>query len=314
VTAVINVIADSATSTVLSAQDLNAATVAKEWTVIATLGTFVAITFGLMLWVHYLDWKVKSSIEIAGSSKSKLSMQGKVSKKRPLSSRGFQSAGDKEIALIEESLPSVLSYRTFMERFLAEIRRHHRWLEVLFNFSARCPRSLRVLSLAIQVISMLFMQSVIYVVTNPDDGSCSAYTSQSECQLPKSSFGTASNKCQWNMADRSCSFIEPSEDITIVIFVAILSAALSTPIAVAEGIIIQNYLAAATSSKPDDSDEGSANTKSFFFVKKNEVADRFTILAKLNLVQMIAAQKRYREQLTADQRKEFDGAPLSYTI
>jgi hypothetical protein len=113
------------------------------------------------------------------------------------------------------------------------------------------------------------------------------------------------------MADRSCSFIEPSEDITIVIFVAILSAALSTPIAVAEGIIIQNYLAAATSSKPDDSDEGSANTKSFFFVKKNEVADRFTILAKLNLVQMIAAQKRYREQLTADQRKEFDGAPLS---
>eukprot|EP01036_Dinobryon_divergens_P024404 gene24404-32851_t len=283
VTAVINTIADSATSTVLSAQDLNAETVAKEWTVIATLGTFVAITLGLMLWVHYLDWK-----------------------ERPVSSRGFQSAGDKELALIEDSLPSVLSYRTFMERFLAEIRRHHRWLEVLFNFSASFPRSLRVLSLAVQVISMLFVQSVIYNVTNPDDGSCSTYRSRSECQLPKSSFGTASNKCQWNMADRSCSFIEPSEDITIVIFVAILSAALSTPIAVAEGIIIQNYLAAATSSKQDDSDELSATTKSFFFVMKDEGTERFIIDAKLNLVQMIAAQKRYREQLTADQRKEFD--------
>ena len=313
VTAVIATIADSATSTVLSAQDLNAATVAKEWTVIATLGTLVALTLGVMLWVHYLDWKVKSSIQLAGSSKSKLSVQEKLRKKRPLSSRGFQSAGDKEIALIEDSLPSVLSYRTFMERFLAEIRRHHRWLEVIFNFSASCPRSLRVLSLAVQVISMLFVQSVIYDVTNPDDGSCSTYTSRSECQLPKSSFGTASNKCQWNMADRSCSFIEPSEDITIVIFVAILSAALSTPIAIAEGIIIQNYLAAATVSKQSDSDgdEGSAKSKSFFFVKKDEGTQRFTFLAKLNLAQMIAAQKGYREQLTADRRKEFDGAPSS---
>jgi len=307
VTAVLTTIADSFTTTVFSAEDLNAEQVAKEWTVIATLGTFVVITLGVMMWVHYLDWKVKSSIQVADSSTLKVPMQEKRrTTKQSQSSKAIQAAVGKEVALIVDSLPSVLSYRTFMERFLAELRRHHRWFEVVCHFSASCPRSLRVLSLAVQVVSMLFVQSVIYNVTNPDDGSCSTYTSPSECQLPKSSFGTSGNKCQWSRAESSCSFVDPSEDITVVIFVAILSAALSTPIAIAEGIIIQRFLAATTLVPQDDSDEGNTKRKSFFF-NEDEDAQRITVLAKASLAQLLSARMSYREKLTAVERKEFDG-------
>ena len=52
-----------------------------------------------------------------------------------------------------------------------------------------------------------------------------SYTSQSEYQLPKSSFGISGNKCQWNEAESSYRIIDPSEDVVVAIFVAILSAA-----------------------------------------------------------------------------------------
>eukprot|EP01036_Dinobryon_divergens_P022213 gene22213-30453_t len=274
VTAVISTIADSVVTTVFSAQDLSAEAVAKDWVVLATIGTFIVITLGFMMWTHYLDWKVNSCPQITHYKNSTLLLQqDKGYKKKNLSSKeGVESLVDRELALIEGSLPSVLSCKTFAEKFWVELRRHHRWFEVIFHFSPSCPRSLRVLSLALKIISMLFVQSIIYNVTNPDDGSCATYKTKAQCVIPKSSFGTGGNQCQWQSSDRSCSFIEPSEDITIVIFVAIVSAVIITPIA------IQNA--------EDD--------------------QKFSLLAKDNMKHLIASKNSYRRTLTASKRKEFD--------
>jgi hypothetical protein len=127
-----------------------------------------------------------------------------------------------------------------------------------------------------------------------------------DCALSRPSIGTGGSKCKWSPRDGSCSFIEPSEDITIVIFIAILSAVISTPIAIAEGIIIHNYLAAATRGN-SNSDSPNSDRQSFFF-QQNVDDQKFSILAKKNMNELIAAKNSYREALTTSQRRaDFDG-------
>jgi hypothetical protein len=316
VTAVLATITDSAEKTVLSVTDLNAAVIAKEWTVLATIGTFIAVTIGFMFLGHYLDRKIHHRTQIADHTRSKLGLLPSGTHRRHLSpSRSIHATTiDKGIARLEESLPAVLSNKSFMERFLAEIRRHHRWFEAIFHFSPSFPRSLRILSLATHIIIMLFVQSIIYNVRNPDDGSCATYRSKAACQQPKSSFGSGGSQCKWSASGGSCSFIEPSEDITIVIFVAILSAVLSTPIAILEGFIIRSILAAPTFHEEDynGNDDDTTERLSVFSFKKAGTGEKFSALAKIDLARMIAAQKSYRESLDTKQRNEFDGNLIDF--
>ena len=315
VTAVTSAIIDSATKTVLSAADLNAAVIAKEWTVLATLGTFIVIAIGLMIWGNYLDRQVNFRTQMV---KSKLDAVDKDVRRRrllsPTSSRSIDATIEKEIVRLEDSLPAVLSSKSFMRRFLAEIRRHHRWFQVLFRYSPSFPRSLRVLSLATNIIIMLFVQSIIYNVSNPDDGSCATYRSQAACQQPRSSFGSGGSKCKWTPSDSSCSFIEPTEDITVVIFVAILSAVLTTPFAILEGVIIQKILAAPTThgDVQHGNDEKRSKAFSLFSWKRSEDDEKYSALAKIDLARMIASLKRFRESIPDSQRRDFDGLKLYF--
>ena len=311
VTAVTSTIIDSAKRTVLSAADLNAAVIAKEWTVLATLSTFIFVSICLMIWGHYLDRQVNFRTQVV---KSKLDAVGKDIHRRkflsPKSSRSVDATIEKEIVRLEDSLPAVLgSSKSFMSRFLVEIRRHHRWFEALFRYSPSFPRSLRVLSLATHIIILLFVQSIIYNVSNPDDGSCATYRSKAACQQPQSSFGSGGSKCKWSPSDSSCTFIEPTEDITIVLFVAILSAVFSTPFAILEGIIIQKILAAPTSNDdaPRIDDEKRSTKFSLFSWKRSEEDEKYSALAKEDLARMLASQQRFREILPPSQRKDFDG-------
>ena len=314
VTAVLTTITDSAEKTVLSVTDLNAAVIEEEWTVLATIGTFMAITIGFIFLGHYLDRKIHHRTQIAEHTKSKLGLFDKGTHRRQLlpsvSSRSTDATAiDKEIARLEESLPAVLSNKSFMEKFLVEIRRHHRWFEAIFHFSPSFPRSLRILSLATHVIIMLFVQSIIYNVSNPDDGSCVTYRSKAACQLPKSSFGSGGSQCKWSAGDSSCSFIEPTEDITVIIFVAILSAVFSTPFAIREGWIIRRILAAPTFHKVvhNGNDDDSIEKASIFSFRKAGTDEKFPALARVEHARMIASQRSYRESLTTKQRNEFDG-------
>jgi hypothetical protein len=101
------------------------------------------------------------------------------------------------------------------------------------------------MALSSNIILMLFVQSMTYNLTNPDDGYCEMLESQQDCQQPKSSFGTGGNKCLWT--DRSCHFIQPSTDLTVILFVACFSALVTTPISLALNWLIFRVLAAPTS-------------------------------------------------------------------
>jgi hypothetical protein len=163
------------------------------------------------------------------------------------------------LKIAEEALPQVLSSRSYAAKYKDELKRHHRWVAVFFHFTKKFPRVLRILALATNIITMLFIQSITYNLTHGDDGSCERLHSEEACLEPVSSFSTGSSKCYWIPQDRSdmssysayryggsCKFVQPDSDFTIIIFVAIFSAVVSTPIAFTADWIIQNILCAPT--------------------------------------------------------------------
>jgi hypothetical protein len=156
-----------------------------------------------------------------------------------------------EMNEIEQSLPNVLRSKPFAERFKEEVKNYHRWIGVVYYYCDSFPRVLRIMSLATNVIAMLFVQSITYSLTNPDDGSCEALTRKNTCLTELSPFGTGDTKCYWEHGFRrgSCHFNQPANNIKIVLFVAILAAIISTPIALSADWVIMNILAARTKRK-----------------------------------------------------------------
>jgi hypothetical protein len=151
------------------------------------------------------------------------------------------------LKIAEEALPQVLSSKTFFAKYKDELKRHHRWAGVFFHFTKKFPRALRVLALATNIITMLFIQSITYNLTNGDDGSCERLHDEASCLEPSSSFSAGSSKCYWiPQADGTgtCKFVQPDSDLSVIIFVAIFSAVMSTPIAFTVDWIIHHILSA----------------------------------------------------------------------
>jgi hypothetical protein len=100
--------------------------------------------------------------------------------------------------LADEALPSVLlTSKSLTSKIADEIKRHHRWLGVVYYFSKRFPRVLRVVSLATNIIVMLFIQSITYNLTNGDDGSCERLQDEVDCLAPRSAYATGASRCYW---------------------------------------------------------------------------------------------------------------------
>ena len=116
-----------------------------------------------------------------------------------------------------------------MSKIWLENKLHHKLVGVIFHYSPSFPRALRVLSLSTNVIPMLFIQSLTYSVTQEDSTACTRLTSIADCLQPKSAFDSSENKSFWTGSD--CVYIHPSDRTKVVIFVAIFSALVSTPIA-----------------------------------------------------------------------------------
>jgi hypothetical protein len=156
------------------------------------------------------------------------------------------------LKIVEDALPQVLSSKSFVSKYKHELKRHHRWVGVVFHFTKKFPRALRVLALASNMIIMLFIQSLTYNLMQGDDGSCALLKTEVTCLEPSSAFATGSSKCYWLPAgdDDSlatsgfCLFVEPDNDFTLIVFVAIFSAVISTPIAFTIDWAIQHVLAA----------------------------------------------------------------------
>jgi hypothetical protein len=267
---------ESFTSTLLTADDLSAGTLTQGWRALATLGALAgAIVVGL-LWSHHADFKMKKvgpaeeSVEAQKAPESLSAVKAGALEKRKagggrkvrLNTRAKKALVNAELAIVEDSLPRALSSRTFSDRFLEEVKQHHRWFGIVFYYSDSFPRVLRVMSLATNAIVMLFIQSITYNLTNPDDGSCALLKSEAQCLQPQSPFATGESMCAWvtdsaapsSSSQGSCVYIQPDGSVRIILFVAIFCAIVTTPIALAADWVMQHILSAPTLQEPTAAD------------------------------------------------------------
>jgi len=227
-----------------------------------------------------------------------------------------------ELELVENSLPQALSSKSFTDRCIDEIKHHHRWLGIIFYFAEDFPRMLRVSSLATNMIIMLFMQSLTYNLTNPDDGTCESFKNSAACEAARSPYSTGDSKCAWVSYTEECRFIEPSDQIKVVLFVAIFCAIISTPIALLVDWILLHIIAAPTLEQidsettslfdtkqmssiviPADIDTSSASQKLIGITTKHK--HDLSILSSFQ--KLLTEIQVYRSKLNQSERSEFDG-------
>jgi hypothetical protein len=249
-------VASGIKSTIISAKDLNSDVFGKDVTVFVTmlvLAVLIVFFIGISQHLDYEDeLRDKESIVVDETMSIKLIPKLRSNAQRRL----VRTVTNQELAMIEESLPSIFSSQKFAVKLTNEMKQNHKWFGVIFHRSKVYPRVLRAIALCTNIIVMLFVQSVTYNLTNPDDGSCEILASQEACQEPKSPFGTGGNKCLWMQEgsvseEGSCHFIQPSTDLTVILFVACFSALVSTPISLALNWLIFRVLVAPTS-KPSN--------------------------------------------------------------
>jgi len=149
-----------------------------------------------------------------------------------------------EHSILDDALPDVFRSNTYIEKLTAELKRHHRWLNILYFYSDVYPRALRVLSLATNIITTIFFIAITYSIANPDDNNCSSYSNKDECLVPKSNFHTGQPQCRWDNNATRCSFVQPSVLIRVILFVVIFAVMLAIPINIVTNYLIQYVLAA----------------------------------------------------------------------
>ena len=273
-------------TTVNTATDLNASMVRKGWQAVVTLSILAAFFLSAIFLANYIDEQEKSKekkqidmkkhvdqiaqrgnrgfMQRFSSSLNILHRESSTVAPLPSHEHSFQPRKNRHLEnrfmeMAEEALPNVLiSSRSLTRRIMEEMKRHHRWLGVIYYFSKKFPRVLRLVSLATNIIVMLFIQSLTYDLTKGDDGSCESFKTEESCLAPKSQYSTSMSRCYWTDSSDSatsgmgyCRFIQPDSSFEVVIFVAIFSALLSSPIAVLADYLIEHVLSLPTRTNTD---------------------------------------------------------------
>jgi hypothetical protein len=169
------------------------------------------------------------------------------------------------------------------------------------------------------------MQSLTYNLTNPDDGTCESFKNSATCEAARSPYSTGDSKCAWVSYTEECRFIEPSEQIKVVLFVAIFCAIISTPIALLVDWILLHIIAAPTLQKID------SETTSLFDMRQmssiiipTDSTNNDTFSTSQKLIGIVTKQKQdlsilssfqmllteiqvYRSKLDQSEKSEFDG-------
>jgi hypothetical protein len=149
-----------------SVDDLNAKTVQSNMQVLITVGTLGILFVVGILAAHRLDVK-DTRLHAVENSVLNFIDNSAASKRAKRQRNNRLQIKDPTVLSIESALP--LAYRStpFLSRFMAENKKFHRWIGVVFHYSPYFSRALRVMSLATAVITMLFMQALMYNISQP---------------------------------------------------------------------------------------------------------------------------------------------------
>jgi len=346
-------------STWKSASDLSTSDTKNNWRVLVTIGSIGVCGVFFMVWGWWTDTTSadeekraeeqrkkdeKAEKGVENSIKKRLNRQNvswervlrpqkSISPVKPQSIKAM-SARDRtksfvtlpEEKTVEAALPAVLKPFPLWKKYIVEARVYHRWAGVILHTSSRFPRPLRVLSLMMNILIMLFIEAMTYNIADPNDGSCETYNTESECLTEMSSLADHEPKCYWDNDNSSCHFREIDGEFYRVVTVAVIAAVVGTPCALAIEALISNVLAARTidESEIKKSLQRQLNCNKSPIVRPTKVANEHPSAAKksVQLLQIIEEAygctidedyqslrnelQNHRQSLSPGERNEFD--------
>jgi hypothetical protein len=244
-----------------------------------------------------------SSMLFQSSSQGKMKPQRRPFRNLP----NHHVIGLQEEKRIEESLPLVLRPVPLLDKCKNEIKMYHRWLGVYFRYSPSYSRPLRVLSLWINIVTLLFIQSVLYNMSDPDDGSCEKQETMDDCLRLKSSL-SKSSRCVWEQQSGhqdQCAFRAIDHDFNRVLIIAMLSGILSSPFSVFFQSLILFVLSAET--QPQERNERSEGQSLSFRWKKDRVCqDILSRTLQQDFGLLLQKVRLYRDVLLPEEKEEFE--------
>jgi hypothetical protein len=335
-------------ATVVSASSLNANMIEKGWQAMVTIATLfgaILVAMGFSLYADKQNQRIEISenqtkskaLSLAAKLQPSISFKMRAPPSMERKERARTDANNQVLQLAEESLPQILGSKSFVAKMKVELKRHHRWFGVVYHYSNKLSRLLRVVSLANNIIIMLFVQSLTYDLTNGNDGTCETLKTETACLEPRSAYSTGQSKCYWEptaVEDQGkCGYIQPDNSVEVILFVAIFSALITTPFALLADRVIVHVLAAPTLSAKSSVKqlkvmdvkalEGASSIVPRTDLKlkmkeskqKEELEKRSLTLAVKKFESLTAELKKYKELLTdPKERKEFEGEKNCFRI
>jgi hypothetical protein len=341
-------------STWESAPSLSSGDVSGSWVVLVTLGGLGGFFVLMMAFGIHRDVFEKRSLlapvvpfppgEINQSEQGRrshsrfmISLYYDVNHVHPTEST---VAVNPDLQLLEESLPSIYKSNSLWSKFKEEMRVYHRWLGIIFHYTPEFPRSMRVLSLFSSIVIMLFVQSVTYNISDPDDGSCEDCDSESRCLSMRSTLNSRQARCYWESASAltdstpesdvsgSCHFRQIAGDMTRVFIVALISAIVSAPFALIVQYLIVNVLSRETiyereaekqkQKQNEERIERSLLLRQREFTHLSETSEGSSDEDLKSLLNDLTAHYKYLKALTSVEQKvkanEFRGKSLSLSF
>jgi len=298
--AMLEFVVEDFVSTWKTVDDLSAASVEESKSVLITLGFLMSfVTLGL-----YFSDNADSKHGMGVNKRKKRRAILATRRERDQEAKATSGTNSDYVVDLDALFPSILTETPFILLFLEEIKKSHRWASIYFNYDKRFPRALRFLSLTSVVICTLFFNSLLYNVTNPDDGSCRTYSSESECLAEPSQYSNQDTKCLWRDAtfDRegACRFKEPSSSAVTMIYVSMLSAIFSIPFVIVFEFIIMEVLSRPTA------DSLSSVQPSNAVLGNSSETDEKDSTAEDELLELMSGLLKHFQSVSAEERRELE--------
>jgi hypothetical protein len=245
--------------------------------------------------------------------------------------RKIRIVGQAERQQIQDALPEVLRPLPIWKKYGKELQMHHRWAGVICHYSPAYSRPLRVMSLIMNVLTMLFIEALTYNIAYPDDGSCETYNSELDCLQEESALSSES-KCYWDVDKGVCRIKTVENDFERVILVAMLAAIISTPFAVLFQSLILFVLSAETIDPLFEEEKVASQRISAEQTRGNNrmLAPSLSSLASFSFssadaatqqslgqtfAELMSKMRSYREALSEEKKQEFDSkSKLMYIV
>ena len=299
--AMIDFVVEDFVSTWSSVDDLSFQLLNRSKRSLLTLSALIFFVIYGLYYTENADKSDKAASEVKHNKKTKMGKEG--AEKKSSKDNG-QAVVD-----LDAIFPSILTEESLVFLLLDAVKKSHRWASIYFNYDPNFPRILRFLSISSIVICTLFFNSLLYNLTNPDDGSCQIYENAAECLREPSQYSSWDTKCHWEYdsddgTEGRCWFKEPSNNAMAVIFVAMVSAILSIPFVLMFEFIIMEVLSRPTASPFSSTHTSVATAKR---TKASDITTHENVeRANVELKELVSGLYEHFRCITVKERKELE--------